>query len=71
VIVPKCGGGKGTAESDVRTLKVNVKGYDWDMKFIYRGNNYMSVSNIYLKGLEACGTSTRTHENQLPDMNNI
>jgi hypothetical protein len=51
VTVPKCGRGKGTAEPDVRTLKVNVRGCDWDMQLIYRGNNYMPVSNIYLKGL--------------------
>jgi hypothetical protein len=51
VTVSKCGRGKGTAEPDVRTLKVNVRGYDWDMQLIFRGNNYMPVSNIYLKGL--------------------
>jgi hypothetical protein len=49
--VPKCGRGKDTAEPNVGTLKVNVRGCDWDMQLIYRGNNYMPVSNIYLKGL--------------------
>jgi hypothetical protein len=51
VKIPKCSRGKGTAKSDVRTLKVNVKGYDLDMQLIYRENNYMPVLNIYLKGL--------------------
>jgi hypothetical protein len=51
VTVPKCRRGKGTTELDVRTLKVNVRGYDWEMQLIYRGNNYMPVLNIYLKGL--------------------
>jgi hypothetical protein len=31
----------------------------------------MSVSNIYLKGLQAGGTSTYMDENQIPDVNNI
>jgi hypothetical protein len=52
VTIPKCSRGKGTIEPDVRTLKVNARGYDWDMQLIYRGKNYMPVSNIYLKGLK-------------------
>jgi hypothetical protein len=44
-------GGEGTAEPNVRTVKVNVRGCDWEMQLIYRGNNYMPVSNIYLKWL--------------------
>jgi hypothetical protein len=51
MIVPKCGGGEDTIEPNVGTLKVNVRGFEWNMKLIYRGNNYMPVSNIYLKGL--------------------
>jgi hypothetical protein len=46
VTVPKCSRGEGTAELDVMTLKVNVRGCDWEMQLIYRGNNYMLVSNI-------------------------
>jgi hypothetical protein len=49
--VPKCGRGEDTADPNVGTLKVNVRGCDWDMQLIYRGNNYMPVSNIYLKRL--------------------
>jgi hypothetical protein len=49
--VPKCGRGEDTAELNVGILKVNVRGCDWDKKLIYRGNNYMPMSNIYLKGL--------------------
>jgi hypothetical protein len=49
--VPKCGRGDDTAESNVGILKINVRGCDWDMQLIYRGNNYMPVSNIYLKRL--------------------
>ena len=49
--IPKCGRGEYTAEPNVRTLKVNVRGCEWDMKLIYRGNNYMLVSKIYLKRL--------------------
>jgi hypothetical protein len=51
VTTHKCARGEGTADPDVRTLKVNVIGCDWDMHMIYRGNNYNSMSNIYLKGL--------------------
>jgi hypothetical protein len=46
VTVPKCVIGKGTTESGVRTIKVNVRGYDWEMQLIFGGNNYMPVSNI-------------------------
>jgi hypothetical protein len=49
--IPKCGRGEDTAKSNVGTLKLNVRGFDWDMQLIYRGNNYMSVSNIYMKGM--------------------
>jgi hypothetical protein len=31
VIVPNCSRGDGTIETDVGTLKVIVKGCDWDM----------------------------------------
>jgi hypothetical protein len=51
VTVPKCSGGDSTAEPDVGTLKVNVGGCDWEMQLIFRGNDYMPVSIIYLKGL--------------------
>jgi hypothetical protein len=51
VTVPKCSGGDSTVEPDVGTLKVNVRGCDWEMQLIFRGNDYMLVSNIYLKGL--------------------
>jgi hypothetical protein len=51
VTVPKCSRGDDTADVDVRTLKVDAGGCDWEMKLIFRGNNYMLVSNIYLKGL--------------------
>jgi hypothetical protein len=47
----KCGRGEDTAEPNVGILKVNVIGFDWDMQLIYKGNNYMPMSNIYLKGL--------------------
>jgi hypothetical protein len=49
--VPKCGRCDDATELNVGTLKVNVRGCDWDMQLIYRGNNYMQVSNIYLKGI--------------------
>jgi hypothetical protein len=29
----------------------NVGGYDWEMQLIFRGNDYMPVLTIYLKGL--------------------
>jgi hypothetical protein len=51
VTVPKCSRGEGTAETDVRTLKVNFGGCDWEMKLIFGGNDYMLVSIIYLKEL--------------------
>jgi hypothetical protein len=51
VTIPKCSRGKGTIEKDVRTLKVNVREYDLDMQLIYKGNNYIQVLNICLKGL--------------------
>jgi hypothetical protein len=35
----------------VRILKENVGGCDWEMQLIFRGNDYMPVSIIYLKGL--------------------
>jgi hypothetical protein len=49
--IPKCGRGEDTVEPNVGILKVNFRGFDWDMQLIYRGNNYMLVLNIYLKGL--------------------
>ena len=48
---PKCGRSEDIAEPSVGTLKVNVRGFDWNIQLIYRGNNYMPVSNIYLKRL--------------------
>jgi hypothetical protein len=51
VTVPKCSGGDSTAEPDIGILKVNVGGCDWEMQLIFRGNDYMPVSIIYLKGL--------------------
>jgi hypothetical protein len=51
VTVPKSSIDEGTAEPNVRTVKVNVRGCDWEMQLIYRGNNYIPVSNIYFKGL--------------------
>jgi hypothetical protein len=39
--VSKCGKGEDIAEPNVGFLKVNVKGFDWDMQLIYIGNNYM------------------------------
>jgi hypothetical protein len=50
VTVPKCSRREGTAEPDVRILKVNVRGCDWEMQLIHGGNNYMPVLKIYLKG---------------------
>ena len=47
----KCSGGDSTAKSGVRFLKENVGGCDWEMQLIFRGNDYMPVSIIYLKGI--------------------
>jgi hypothetical protein len=49
--IPKCSIGDSIAELDVGTLKVNVGRCDWKMQLIFRGNNYMPVSSIYLKGM--------------------
>jgi hypothetical protein len=35
--VPKYGRGKDTAELNVGTLKVNVRGCDWDMQLLTEG----------------------------------
>ena len=51
VIVPKCSGSDNAAEPDVRILKANVEGCDWEMQLVFRGNDYMPVLIIYLKGL--------------------
>jgi hypothetical protein len=61
MIVSKCGRGEDTAETNVGNLKVNVRGFEWDMKLIYRGNNYMLVSNIYLKGLRRFAEQVPAH----------
>jgi hypothetical protein len=52
VTVPICDGGDGTGEPNVGTLKVNFGGSDWEMKLVFRGNDYMLVSIIYLTGLQ-------------------
>jgi hypothetical protein len=62
VIVPKCSRGDGTTEPDVRTLKVKFKGCDREMQFIYRGNNYMPVLNIYLERLRFFDEQVPTHK---------
>ena len=51
MIVPKCNGGDSTIDPDVGTLKENVRGCDWEMQLIFKGNDYILVSIIYLKGL--------------------
>jgi hypothetical protein len=48
--VTKCGGGDSTVEPDVRILKANVRRCDWKMQLVVRGNDYMPVVIIYLKG---------------------
>jgi hypothetical protein len=35
----------------VRILQENVEGCDWEMQLILRGNDYMPILIIYLKGL--------------------
>jgi hypothetical protein len=50
VTVPKCSGGDSTAEPDIGILEENIRGCDWEMQLIFRGNDYMPVSIIYLKG---------------------
>jgi len=51
VTTPKCSRGESTIDSYVRTLKVNIGGFDWEMQLILIGNDYIPVSNIYLKGI--------------------
>jgi hypothetical protein len=51
VTVPKCSGGGSTVDSGVRILKENFRGCDWEMQLVFRGNDYMPVSTIYLKEL--------------------
>jgi hypothetical protein len=51
VTVPNCSGRESTIEPYVGTLKENDRGCDWEMQLIFRGNNYMPVSIIYLNGL--------------------
>jgi hypothetical protein len=60
-MIPKCNKGDGTIEMDVRTLKVNVRGCYWEIKLIFRGNNYILVSNIYLNGLRRCDDQVPAH----------
>jgi hypothetical protein len=51
VTVPKSSRGDSTVEPYVGNLKVNVRGCDWKIQLIFRGNVFISVSSIYLKGL--------------------
>jgi hypothetical protein len=39
-----------TTEPDGGTLEAKIGGRDWEMQLIFRGNDYMPVSMIYLKG---------------------
>jgi hypothetical protein len=50
VTVPNCSEDDSTAELDVRILTTNVRRCDWEMQLVFRGNDYMLVSIIYLKG---------------------
>jgi hypothetical protein len=50
VTVLKCNGGVSTAEPDGGTLEENIRGCDWEMQLIFRGNDYMPVAILYLKG---------------------
>jgi hypothetical protein len=57
----KCSRDDSTAEPDVRTLKVNVEVCDWEMQLIFRGNDCIPVSNIYLKGYVGCDDQVPAH----------
>ena len=61
MIVPKCSGGENIALTDVGILKENVEGCDWEMQLIFRGNDYMPVLIIYLKGLCRCVMTKYLH----------
>jgi hypothetical protein len=50
VTILKCNGGVSTAELDGGTLGENIRGCDWEMQLIFRGNEYMPVAMLYLKG---------------------
>jgi hypothetical protein len=50
VTVLKCNRGVSTVELDEGTLEVNIGGCDWEMQLIFRGNDYMLVVILYLKG---------------------
>jgi hypothetical protein len=36
--------------ADGGTLEENIRGCDWEMQLIFRGNDYMPVVILYLKG---------------------
>jgi hypothetical protein len=62
VTVRKCSEGDSTAELDLGTLKEYIKGCDWEMQLIFRGNDYMSMPIIYLKGVAlVCDDQVTAH----------
>jgi hypothetical protein len=50
VTVLKCSGGVSTAELDGWILEAKRRGCDWEMQLLSRGNDYMPVAILYLKG---------------------
>jgi hypothetical protein len=49
VTILKCSGGVSIAELDEGTLEENIEGCVWDMKLIFKGNDYMPVEILYWK----------------------
>jgi hypothetical protein len=63
----------------VGILRVNVKGYNWDMQLFAEGMSACHFEHIpegamgwrILNGLYVFVTSTYTHKNQIPNVKNI
>ena len=68
--VPIHGRGKGTAEPNVGTLKVNVRGCDWGMQLFTKGLTHASVIHIP-KGAVSSLNKYLHIKIQILDMNNI